>query len=188
MGALKQLLPYGGTSLLQHSMQQAISAGFFSPVIVVVGSSADRIRSVIPTDHEVEVVENEQWETGMGSSIAAGMRALLNGRDVPFAVAILTADQPLIEARHLAAMRDLAMRSDAEAVAAEYADTVGVPAVFKRGLYDALLSLPPAAGARQLLRGAGMEVCRFPLPEAAIDIDTREDFESLTSGVRSRRT
>src|SRR5947207_1285771 len=95
MGQLKQMLAYQDKTLLQHAIDQAIGAGF-EPIIVVLGSESQMLRDSI-THKPVEVVQNERWETGMGSSIAVGMQALLNRREAPCAAAILVADQPLVE-------------------------------------------------------------------------------------------
>jgi molybdenum cofactor cytidylyltransferase len=184
MGQLKQLLAYRGRTLLRHSIEQAVAAGF-RPIVVVVGSNAQMLRRSI-AGKAVKIVHNEQWETGMGSSIRAGMRALLERDEVPEAAAILVADQPLVQAKHLAAMRRLLSSADSSIVAAQYSDTIGVPALFKQELFGALLSLPLEAGARKLLRTSDADVTPFPLPEAAVDIDTPEDFERLISAVGSR--
>jgi molybdenum cofactor cytidylyltransferase len=185
MGQLKQLLAYRGRTLLRHSIGKAIGAGF-RPIVVVVGSNAQMLRRSIAGKAAVKIVHNEQWETGMGSSIRAGMRALLDSDEVPEAAAILVADQPLVQAKHLAAMRRLLSSAGSSIVAAQYSDTIGVPALFKQELFGALLSLPPEVGARRLLRTSDADVTPFPLPEAAVDIDTPEDFERLISAVGSR--
>jgi CTP:molybdopterin cytidylyltransferase MocA len=117
----------------------------------------------------------------------AGIRALLKNGDVPCAVAILVTDQPLVKAEHLAAMRQLLLASETSIVAAQYGGTLGVPALFKAELFDALSSLPPEAGARSLLRNSHGNVTPFPLPEAAVDIDTPKEFAHFTSGVEFRR-
>ncbi|MBV9302853.1 MAG: nucleotidyltransferase family protein [Acidobacteriaceae bacterium] len=184
MGTLKQLLFYSGKTLLQHSIDEAADAGF-CPIVVVVGSGAEEIRRLV--SGAIQIVENKKWQTGMGSSIVAGMRALLNHSEPVSAVALLVADQPLVKANHLSAMLGL-LGADAEIVAAEYSGTVGVPALFTREWFEALLALSPEEGARTLLRGGSTKIARFPLPEAAVDLDTREDFENFTSAVQSRRT
>jgi molybdenum cofactor cytidylyltransferase len=185
MGQLKQMLAYQDGTLLQHAIDQAIGASF-EPIIVVLGSKSEMLRDSI-ANKPVEIVRNESWETGMGSSIGVGIQALLKRDKVPWAAAILVADQPLVETRHLAAMRQLLFTmAESSIVAAEYNGTIGVPAIFRQGLFEALLSLPPGAGARNLLRGSDAKVTMFPLPEAAVDIDTPEDFEAFTSGVQFR--
>lgn len=181
MGKLKQLLLYRGRTLLQHSIDQAVGASFH-PIIVVVGASSQMLRDSI-AGQPAEIVQNDKWEGGMGSSIVAGMQALLSGGEVPSVVAILVSDQPLVEAKHLAAMRQLLSSTETSVVAAQYSGTIGVPALFRREMFDALVSLPPEAGARSLLRSSAAKVTPFPLPEAAVDVDTPEDFEELTSAV-----
>jgi molybdenum cofactor cytidylyltransferase len=170
MGQLKQLLPYRGKTLVEHAVEQALAAGF-DPAIVVVGAEADSVRATLSA-RPVTLVENSFWHLGMGSSIAAGVGVLAEAQ----VVAITLADQPLVEARHLREMQALLDASEAVAVAAQYNGTLGVPALFKRELFGALRSLDPAAGARSLLRARAMP---FPLPEAAMDVDTPEDFAAL---------
>lgn len=177
MGALKQLLPYGGGTMLWRAVDTAIEAAF-GPVIVVVGAEAATVRDAL-AHKDVLVAENPEWESGMGSSITAGLRAL-SALDEPIdALAILLADQPKITARQLSAMRTLLQRSSSDAVAAEYANTVGVPAVFRASCLEQLRNLAPQAGAKGLLTDGRLRVERFPLPEAAVDIDTPEDLAAV---------
>jgi len=179
MGRLKQLVPYGPRTLVQHSVQQAIDAGF-GPVIVVVGAEADAVRAAVAAQ-PVEIAENRQWQRGMGSSLAAGVQQLQALPGHSAAVAILLADQPLVASHHLKEMRRLLYTGTAPIVAAQYNDTLGVPAVFKRELFVTLASLPPDAGARHVLRDSGFAVTPYPLPEAAMDIDTPEDLAALSA-------
>ena len=177
MGRLKQLLPYRGRTLLEHAIYAAMETGF-GPIIVVVGAQADAVAGVIAAQ-PVELVRNDVWESGMGSSIAAGMRHLesraLDG------VAMLLADQPLVTAAHLRAMAELLEETHLPMVAAEYHGTLGVPALFRSEIFPSLSALTPEAGARHLLRGSPDRIAVFPLPEAAMDIDTPEDLEALNA-------
>lgn len=177
MGTLKQLLPYKGRPLVRHAARQAIEAGF-SPVIVVAGAQADEIRAAIASE-PVEIVENGHWATGMGSSLSAGVRHLLEMETDVAAVAVLLADQPLVSSEHLRSMRNRLHLVSAPVIAAEYNGTVGVPALFRRSLLAQLSALPPEMGARALLRDPSLAVDAFPLPEAASDIDTPDDYAGL---------
>lgn len=181
MGKLKQLLPYAGRTLLQHAIATALEATF-APVIVVVGAEASSVQASVASQR-VSIVQNTHWQEGMGSSIAAGIRQLqLEQTDVA-AVAILLADQPLVNVGHLERMRTEFHQTGAAIVAAEYSGTLGVPAIFQRSLLGLLATLPPDAGARRLFSQPHLRVQSFPLPEASVDIDTPDDFAAL--GARS---
>ena len=173
MGRLKQVLPYRGQTLVAHAVQQALDAAF-SPIIVVVGAEAELVVAAVDS-LPVEIVRNDVWESGMGSSIVAGMRYLEVSN--PSAVAILLGDQPLVATPHLRAMS--ALLDSSKIVAAAYNGTLGVPALFRRELFTRLASLAPQAGARHLLRNSSYEITAYPLPEAAVDIDTPEDLQAL---------
>jgi len=177
MGRLKQLLPYRGRTLVAHSIDQALEAGL-APVVVVVGAQAEAVTAAI-AGSPIVVARNPAWETGMGSSITAAMRHVEDS--AAEAVAILLADQPLVTSGRLRAMADLLRSSDSRIVAAEYNGMLGVPAIFRREMFSALASLPPQSGARQLLRGQAARIDRYALPEAALDVDTPEDFAALES-------
>ena len=66
-------------------------------------------------------------------------------------------------------------------VAAHYAGTVGVPAIFPREDFAALSALRGDAGARALLKRGSARLVRVPLQSAAVDIDTPEDLLNLQS-------
>ena len=179
MGSLKQLLSFDGQTFIHHAISVALEADF-SPVIVVVGAEAASVQAAVASQR-VSIVQNTHWREGMGSSIAAGIRHLQQEQTDVAAVAILLADQPLINAVHLDRMRNEFHQSGAAIVAAEYSETLGVPAIFQRGLWDALAHLPADSGARRLFSEPGVKIHPFPLPQAATDIDTPEDLAALQS-------
>ena len=63
--------------------------------------------------------------------------------------------------------------------ACEYGGTLGVPAIFERSMFGALLDLRGDRGARDLLRAGGAPVCRVPWPEGAVDVDDEADVRGL---------
>lgn len=180
MGSLKQLLPYGEGTLLSHAIAQAQGADF-DRVIVILGAQAGLIAPILERT-TAEIVVNPRWDAGMGSSIRSGLKYLQDRGQRPSVLGVLgvlVADQPYVTAVHLIAMRKLLAESGSPAVAAEYDGHYGVPALFRRNVFPLLASLPPEAGARQLLRSKQISVAGFPLPEAAVDIDTPADFAKV---------
>src|SRR5580692_2476743 len=95
LGQPKQLLPFRGRSLLRHAAETALASSC-RPVVVVLGASAERMKSEL-TDLPVMIAVNSGWESGMGSSIRAGLEALTNGKNADAgvgAVVIMVCDQP----------------------------------------------------------------------------------------------
>jgi molybdenum cofactor cytidylyltransferase len=88
MGRLKQLLPWGGTTLVAWQVAQLRQAGA-EEVIVVLGHEADQVRPAVPA--EARVVVNEAYKQGRAISLRAGAEATPEGTE---AVLILSADQP----------------------------------------------------------------------------------------------
>jgi molybdenum cofactor cytidylyltransferase len=177
MGRPKQVLPYGDGTLVSNAVKQAKLARF-ERVLVVVGARAELVERAV-ADLGAEIVLNDEWETGMGSSIFAGLQQLETSGPRVAALAILLADQPGVTAAHLSQMRRLFEDGSAPVVAAEYDGGYGVPAIFGVELFPDLASLPASLGARHLLRSSRFAITGFAIPEAAIDIDTPADFAAL---------
>jgi molybdenum cofactor cytidylyltransferase len=192
LGRPKQLLPFGGRSLLRRTAEEAVASGC-RPVVAVLGACLEpSIRELAGLP--VRVVENRAWSEGIAASIRAGIESLEAGPegDGLEGVVLAVCDQPHFTAdlvrRVVAAYRN----GDGGPVAASYAGTLGVPALFPRALFPALLSLRGTVGARQVLRAHAETAQAVPFPEGVVDIDTQEDYaqlDQLTSeGRRWQRT
>ena len=183
MGRPKQLLDYGGQSLVRHVTETAIAATV-GPVVIVVGAEAGEVGARV-RDLPVRVVHNERWETGIGSSIRAGMNDLLSGRASVTAVVIMLGDQPLVTPATIHRLIDAQAETGKPVCAAAYAGTIGPPVLVARELFPQLLSLPEDRGAKHLWAANPHQVHPVPCPEAATDLDTPADYERLSSaGVR----
>jgi molybdenum cofactor cytidylyltransferase len=64
-------------------------------------------------------------------------------------------------------------------VAASYANTLGIPALFDRSCFKDLLALPDDSGAKPLIAARRDDVSSIAFEEGAVDVDTPEDFERL---------
>jgi molybdenum cofactor cytidylyltransferase len=98
-GRSKQLLRYQGRTLLRHSVEQALASAC-RPVIVVLGAEVERCQREL-AGLDVHVTINPAWAEGMGSSIRAGMTALMTAAPDARAVVITLCDQPLVGAAFL---------------------------------------------------------------------------------------
>ena len=91
MGQLKALLPWRGTSLIEHQVAELQSAGI-ARVIVVLGYQAEQVKAVLEGREGVSCVANPDYRRGKTTSIKAGLQAL--GPEEPSALLVLNVDQP----------------------------------------------------------------------------------------------
>ncbi len=176
LGAPKQLLSYQGESLLRRAARAAL-ASVCRPVIVVIGAHHERVAGEI-ADLPLEIVVNGQWASGIAASIRAGMEHLA-ARAGNRAVVVMLCDQPRVDARIINDLVAAYRATDAPLVAAKYNATHGVPALFDRRLYRALLTLTGAQGAKNIILASSADLLEVPAPEAAFDVDTPADYERL---------
>jgi molybdenum cofactor cytidylyltransferase len=158
-GTAKLLADFRGKPLLHHALSAAQHA-CPGNVCLVVGHNADEIGDAAAglADH---VITNEEYATGIGSSIACGVRACREQAD---AILIMLADQPLVSS----------------IIASRFASVSGPPVLFAGALFDQLEDLHGDVGAREILRRSSSILRTVEFEAAAIDIDTRADLEALT--------
>jgi molybdenum cofactor cytidylyltransferase len=185
LGKPKQLVPYKGMPLVARAARAALHSGT-DPIVVVLGANAEAVGAALSGIPVVPVI-NPEWNRGIGTSIATGVKAILGQAPSVDAVLVMLGDQPLVDGPELRRLLEGWPGSDASVAAAAYADTIGVPAVFGRGHFDALCSLQPLSGAARLLREANARPHRVTMPEGATDIDTPNDLERLRDGAAGRQ-
>jgi molybdenum cofactor cytidylyltransferase len=179
MGAPKQLLPYNGTTLLKHAVNTALKTSC-RPIVIVIGANSQQIAQEC-AELPVVVVVNEDWKSGLASSIASGVRCVLSADAGVEAVVIELCDQPRVTEDLLMELADKYSSDNAPLVACEYGGTVGVPALFSLPFFGNLLSLSGEQGAKGILLGNLDIVRRVPFEEASVDIDTPADYNVLNS-------
>ncbi|KAA2238754.1 nucleotidyltransferase family protein [Chitinophaga agrisoli] len=178
MGAPKQNLVFKGKTLLQHAIDTAIES-HCTPVIVVKGAHAVIISPEnLPADR-VSIIDNPNWQEGLASSIRTGISALQQKAPAATGVILMLCDQPYVEAAHLNGLMLKKLETGKGIIASYYNDTMGVPALFDKAFFPALLSLAGEEGAKKLLYQYEDEVTAVPFPLGSVDVDTPADYERL---------
>ena len=176
-GRPKQLITLQGESLVHRSVRVATEAGIPS-IAVVTGESVAAVRDEL-RETSAAIIQNQEWPRGIGTSVRCGLRHLLASVSDLGAVVIVACDQPFVEAATIAALMAELERSGKAIVASSYAGTLGIPALFDRTCFDALLALPDDSGAKALIESRRNDVAQIEFEQGAIDIDTPADFERL---------
>ncbi len=174
MGRPKQLLPVAGRPLVRLVAEQALAAPVTS-VTVVLGAHAAQIGSSLD-GLPVQIVVHDQWERGMGSSLRAGVEAVLAASPETKAVIVALADQPGCSAAHFARLIETHQSTGRTIVASATGAMIGPPVLFAAHWFHRLRQLEGEVGARELLREQRAATASVPL-ETAADLDTPADYE-----------
>jgi molybdenum cofactor cytidylyltransferase len=145
-GQPKQLPQFRGKSLASRIVAAADQASY-SPVIVVIGSDREKVVGELRSTSEV-IVENENWQRGIGSSIRVGVQGLIDHAPDIDAIVLLVCDQPGVNPDTIRNLIILREQTNKSIVASSYPGTLGVPALFDRSFFQELLSLSPTRLAR----------------------------------------
>ena len=177
LGSPKQNLEFQGQTLLQHAVQAARHSGC-APVVVVLGAKTNELRAqlIFP---EITVVENPEWEEGMGSSVRYGVQALLQAAPDLNNVLLMTCDQPFVSGQVLRQLVAEKAKNLKKIIASAYQDTIGTPVLFDKQFFPDLLHVQGAQGAKKLLFQYPEAVGTISFELGGFDIDTPADYQTL---------
>ncbi|MCI0556555.1 MAG: putative selenium-dependent hydroxylase accessory protein YqeC, partial [Anaerolineae bacterium] len=202
-GKTKQLLDWKGKPFVRAVTMTALEAGL-SPVIVVTGANAEKVESAVK-DLNVITVRNEDWKSGQGSSIKAGVLSLnrpppglpqirhqiysienndlnvvFGGGKVGAAIFLLT-DQPQITTSILRALVQKHAEGLYPIVAPMVMDRRANPVLFDRDVFADLTTLEGDVGGRSIFHKHRVEYLPWHDDSLLLDVDTPEMYQRLIS-------
>ena len=173
MGRLKQLLPLGGSTLIEVALENLLRSRL-QEVIVVLGFGAEEIRPRVEAKG-VRVAVNPRYKEGMASSLRVGLDAL-----DPRAEGILVAlaDQPFIPPEVIDRLIEAFQGTSQGIVVPTFQGRRGHPVIFHRRYMEELRSLSGDQGGRELLHRNPEDLLEVEVdcPGVITDIDTLEDY------------
>ena len=203
MGHPKQLMQLGGKPLFVHAVELAHRTGL-SPTVVVVGPHQDKLAQHLQ-GLPVKLAANPSFESGMASSLSAGIRALQNesfaaaasveaatspdtatSRDTAASIEaafVFLADQPFIPDFVIAELTHAYRQRRQEGiriVRPRYANQAGHPVLFDAQVFPSLLGVTGDEGARSLIAREADRVAYVPFDNElwGMDIDTPEQWST----------
>ena len=177
MGVPKQTLQFRGQSMLRRAVLAALDAGC-RPVVVVTGANAELSRRELD-GLDVREVLNPLWETGMASSVRAGVEGLVGADPEAAAAVLMLCDQPHAGVEVIEGLVAAYRATRSAVVASAYGGSFGVPALFDRRLFAELARLEGAAGAKQVIKRHAAEAHFIPFQGGVVDVDTPDDLSRL---------
>lgn len=177
LGRPKQLEPWGDTTLLGHVLH-LVELAKFDERYLVLGAQTDEVLD----SHDLTgwtVVENPEWDQGLGSSIRAGLDAVTRFSRLD-QVAIFLGDQPDVDLDVVERLIQAARKTKRQAVVPKYRYIWSNPVILKRPLWSRLMSLDGDEGAKRLLQAHPEWVEEVWVEQRPPrDVDTERDVGDL---------
>jgi len=174
MGAPKQLLPFGESTIVETVVDSMLAASF-DEVILVLGHRASAIEKQLGT-RLLKTVFNPDYRDGMLTSAQAGIRA----RKENGAFALMLVDQPLITPNLINQVIEAYQQTEKGIAVPSYNYKRGHPVIFNQKYASDILALDTESdGVRTLLKKYSDDIHYVTVDTDRVlrDIDYREDYE-----------
>ncbi len=176
-GQNKLLAAFEQTTIIQRVIDTMTKSNL-ARVIVVTGHEAVSVEATL-ANTAVKFAFNEEYHTGMASSIVTGISAIHEGID---AALIVLADMPLLKVEHIDELiSEFDVTRERNIVAPFKDGRRGNPVLWPRQYFADLQALTGDRGARDLLLEHQANIWDVPIDDDAIftDFDTPESLLAL---------
>ena len=169
------MLDIHGEKLLVRTIRMFLDAQIRN-VLVVLGANQEAHRELVK-GLAVDVIYNRDWESGIGSSIKAGLQYLFLKYPSAESVIVSVCDQPLLTPETVYNLITRYRETGKPVIASSYADVPGVPVLFHKSYFEKLSRLADDQGAKRIIIQNPADVSLVPFPGGEIDLDTMEDYQ-----------
>jgi molybdenum cofactor cytidylyltransferase len=170
MGAPKALVPYRGTTFVEHLLEITRHTRV-GVTRIVVGAHADAIREKL-SSQAAAIVVNEDWIKGQLSSIQAAIRSL--PEEGSCGMILCPVDHPMVSAALVARLIAEFDASGKAIVIPTYGRRRGHPLIFRASLYPELLAASPEVGARQVVWAHADEISEVSTEEEGVILNIND--------------
>lgn len=169
----KLLLRYKKKKLIEHTLQNILESNI-EYVIVVMGNNQNKIKKIIPYQHNIKTIYNRNYKSGMASSIKAGLKYLPKESSHFF---IVLADMPEVKKKHYNKMI-LATKKNKKVPVVPYVNSQQAnPVLFSKNFIQKLKSLRGDKGAKKILQNETKIKVIFKDKALMKDLDSLDDFK-----------
>ncbi len=179
MGRLKQLLPWGDSTILETVINNLLGCTTIDDQLrIVIGAEADRIKNILHkwNDPRLQIVINHNYQVGMLSSIRCGINDLPQSTEY---ILFTLGDKPLITTKIFDKIIHILMKKRPEILVPVYKGKRGHPVIISSKLLGEINQLTGPGGLRGLIKKYPKKVYRHPVmaEEIIIDIDYYREYK-----------
>ena len=176
MGAVKSLLPFGRSLLLDRVIEN-VAQSMLEEVVVVLGHEAETIRRKI-NFRGLKTVINADYEKGQSSSLRTGLCSI---RDDTDGAMFLLGDQPFVDAKIIDSLVRVFSEHPSDVIIPTHLGRRGNPVVVPCSLFPMIKDITGDTGVRVLFSRLKDQIREVDVanPGILLDIDTLEDYRNL---------
>lgn len=181
IGQPKQLLTYKNGTFISNMTNAALRSEV-GDVFVVYGAYRHQIESELrPFARKAKSFYNDNWQDGMGNSLAKGISELTQHGDYE-AVIILLADQVLVDENCIKRLLELHQKTGKGIVHSYYGKDYGPPTLFASKYFEDMKKLKGDVGAKPIVKNNISDLAAYYFPPGKIDIDHLDEYYELVKG------
>lgn len=171
LGKPKQMVTWQGKFLVNHIID-IIRRGDIENLQVVLGHQFDLIKQIIE-DKKANIINNQNWQSGISSSIKAGITSL--DKDI-LGTFIFVVDQPFLSEDLIRKMKSVFMNGEAEIVAPRVNGQQCNPVLFHQKLFKDLILINGNNGGKKLITKGRTHWIDWTDERLLLDIDSSQDY------------
>jgi CTP:molybdopterin cytidylyltransferase MocA/xanthine/CO dehydrogenase XdhC/CoxF family maturation factor len=173
MGQQKLLMTYQNSTIINTIVEKSLRSNVCK-TIVVVGSHKDQIKEAL-INYNVCLIENENFENGMLSSVQAGVSVIDKNSD---GILVLLGDQPMVSEKIINRLITSFQKTSKGLIIPTFNRKRGHPVLIHSKYKEKITMLNSAIGLRELFINNNHDILEVEVNTISIlnDIDTPEDY------------
>jgi len=163
-----------GIPLIQRSVKNILDSSI-DELIIIIGHQGETIRNLINTNKKIKFIFNNDYKSGMASSIKIGLNNLSEKTQAFF---ICLADMPLVNKEIYNQL--IKHSKNKEIIVPTYKNTQGNPVLFSILMKNKITNIEGDCGAKNILELNKDKILNIDIKDLdlAKDYDTPDDFNS----------
>ena len=162
-----------GIPLIKYSVKNILDSSI-DELIVVLGHQKEIIEKLIERNEKIKLVFNQNFKSGMASSIKAGLNCLSEKTDAFF---VCLGDMPMVNSDVYNQI--IKSKGQKEIIVPTYEKQQGNPVLFAKSMKEKIMDISGDVGAKKILELNKEKIFYLPIDDsgAVLDFNTQESFK-----------
>jgi molybdenum cofactor cytidylyltransferase len=174
-GTFKPALLLNGKPLIRHCIDSM--RPICDRIIIVGGHAFETLRDLCIGDPDLVLVFNENFESGMFSSVQSGLRVVQGEKFF-----LIPGDQPVVKPDTYRQM----LKAGGTLIVPRYRGKKGHPVLFASSHIPGILSMPEDGILRDYIHSQDIILLNVDDPGIGMDVDNPRDFDKIEAYIREQ--